>query len=106
MQIVNPGTPSSTQNKREVCLVTYKLAKAEHYQAHMSWLRLDNAYNSCYQKLPGMEMRSTDSGMSASFSLPFPPSVRITTETHAAYASRIAHAMHVSLMFATIALCP
>jgi hypothetical protein len=51
-------------------------------------------------------MRSMRSGPSASFSLVLPPSVRMTTDTHAAYASRIAQAMHVSLMLATIALCP
>lgn len=62
----------------------------------------------CYQKLPGIEIRSgrSSSGMSASFSLTLPPSVRMTTETHAAYASLMAHAMHVSLIFATTALCP
>ena len=59
--------------------------------------------NPFYQKLPGIDMRS---GISASFSFSLPPSVRMTTDTHAAYASRIAHAMHVSLMFATIAVCP
>jgi len=59
-----------------------------------------------YQKLPGIEIRSDRSGISTSFSLTLPPSVKITTDTQAAYASLIAHAMHVSLMFATIALCP
>lgn len=41
-----------------------------------------------------------------SLSLSFPPSVRMTTLTQAAYASLIAHAMQVSLTFATTALNP